>query len=254
MPAPPVVYRDNPLSPREFRRVPPPQPHPSPQDEPCLTLLDAYRAGVFPMPEPGGPVRWYDPDPRGIIPIEPGDPAGAPRVSRSLRQRVRSGRFGVTADTAFERVVRACAEARPGQTGLECWIDDRIVAAYTRLHELGHAHSVEAWAPADAGRALVGGLYGVAIGGLFAGESMFSRPELGGTDASKVCLVHLAAHLRRRGFVLLDTQFWTPHLGSLGAVEIARDAYRERLARAVELDAAWGEFNADASADLGILA
>lgn len=233
----------------------PPKPPDEPPNEPCLALLDAYRAGVFPMPEPGGPVRWYDPDPRGIIPIEAGDPAGGVRVSRSLRQRVRSEPFQITADVAFERVIRACAQARPGQTGHECWIDERVVYAYTRLHELGHAHSVEAWVERGEGegRALVGGLYGVVVGGVFAGESMFSRADLGGTDASKVCLVHLAAHLRRRGFALLDTQFWTPHLGSLGCVAISRDEYRRRLARAIELPAAWGEFHADASADLGAL-
>jgi leucyl/phenylalanyl-tRNA--protein transferase len=216
-------------------------------------MLDAYRRGWFPMADPRtGAIGWYDPDPRGVIPIERGDAAGAFRVPASLAQRVRSGRFVVTCDAAFGRVIRACAQPRPEQGQPESWIDGRIVAAYETLHEAGHAHSVEAWrVREDTGElVLVGGLYGVAVGGLFAGESMFSRPSLGGTDASKVCLVHLVAHLRRRGFTLLDTQFVNDHLLQFGCTEIARSEYRRRLARAIEQVCAWGPWEAS-SADAG---
>lgn len=205
-------------------------------------LLAAYQAGVFPMGgergplgEPG-PIMWYDPDPRAIIPLN------GLRVPRTLRQRVRSGRFRITSDTAFERVLAACAASRPGRE--ETWIDARIASAYAALHRAGHAHTVEAWLDTDDGPFLVGGLYGVSVGGLFAGESMFSVPEHGGTDASKVCLVHLVAHLRRRGFALLDTQFITTHLARLGAIEIPRTEYRVRLKRALTIDAVWTPFEA----------
>lgn len=197
-------------------------------------LLAAYGQGLFPMAEPGGAVRWYDPDPRGVF----GLGEGGLRVSRSLRQAVRSGRFEVTCDRAFGGVIRACAEPRAGQDG-GAWIDDRIVGAYEALHAAGHAHSVEAWRDG----VLVGGLYGVRRRGLFAGESMFSRPEFGGTDASKVCLVHLWHHLRASGGVVLDTQFWTPHLGSLGCVEVRRHEYRALLAEAMEREGGWGVFD-----------
>jgi leucyl/phenylalanyl-tRNA--protein transferase len=213
-------------------------------------LLSAYGEGVFPMSEPGGGVYWYDPDPRGVIPL--GD--GALRITRSLRRSLRSPRLRITTDRAFGAVIRACAEARAGQAG--SWIDGRIVRAYEALHRAGHAHSVEAWLTAgDAGGGpgvtgggnggvLVGGLYGVHLRGLFAGESMFSRPDLGGTDASKVCLVHLWRHLRTRGFTLLDTQFLTPHLASLGGVEIPRAEYRRRLGGAMRVETAWAPFEA----------
>jgi len=177
---------------------------------------------------------------------------GGIRVTRSLRQRVRSGRFTVTTDRAFDRVIRACARddrELPPDEGV--WIDHRIVEAYTQLHALGHAHSVEAWLPGEDGEpVLVGGLYGVHLRGLFAGESMFSHPELGGTDASKACLVHLVAHLRRRGFTLLDTQFLNPHLERLGAVEIPRDEYQRRLETAMGARTGWLPFEpAPADAD-----
>lgn len=204
------------------------------------TLLSAYGEGIFPMSEPGGGMFWYDPDPRGVIPLDD----GALRISRSLRRSLRNPRLRITTDRAFEAVIRACAEAREGQAG--SWIDGRIVHAYEALHRCGHAHSVEAWLTADDeggdGGVLVGGLYGVHLRGLFAGESMFSRPGLGGTDASKVCLVHLWRHLRARGFVLLDTQFLTPHLASLGGVEIPRADYRRRLGGAMGVETAWTPF------------
>lgn len=187
-------------------------------------------------PDSGG-VAWFDPDPRGIIPLE----SGGFRVVRSLRQRVRSGRFLVTSDRAFERVIRACAAPREGDG---VWISEPIVDAFCLLHRHGHAHSVEAWLETDAGEELVGGLYGVSVGGLFAGESMFSRPDLGGTDASKVCLVHLVGHLRSRGFALLDTQFSNPHIARFGCVEIPRRAYRARLVEAIGRAVTWEPFEA----------
>lgn len=180
------------------------------------TLLCAYRSGIFPMPVAAGGEEllvWWSPDPRGVLPLD------GLRVSRSLRRSC--ARFEVRVDTAFEAVVDGCAD--PSRTGR--WITPSIRDAYVRLHDLGWAHSVEAWD--DAG--LAGGLYGVAVGALFAGESMFSRR----TDASKVALVGLVDGLRDGGASLLDVQWVTPHLRSLGAVEVPRSAYLGRLAEAV---------------------
>lgn len=181
------------------------------------TLLAAYRTGLFPMPvvERGGEVlAWWSPDPRGVVPLD------GLRVSRSLRRSCE--RFHVRVDTAFEEVIDACAEpSRPGR-----WITPAIRTAYLELHRLGWAHSVEAWAPDGT---LAGGLYGVAVGGLFAGESMFHRA----TDASKVALVALVALLRAGGGSLLDVQWVTPHLATLGAVEVPRADYLARVAEAV---------------------
>lgn len=181
------------------------------------TLLAAYRQGLFPMPlERHGPMGWWSPDPRGVLPID------ALRVSRSLR---RSGRrYEIRVDTAFDAVVAACADPRrPGG-----WISPEIGVAYGELHRLGWAHSVEAWAEGE----LVGGLYGVAIGGLFAGESMFHRRR----DASKVALVALADILDDgvEGR-LVDVQWRTEHLATLGVVEIPGAEYRRRLTRAIDL-------------------
>ena len=181
------------------------------------TLLAAYRTGIFPMPVEAGDeelLAWWSPDPRGVVPLD------GLRVGRSLRRSCR--RFEVRVDTAFEAVIDSCAD--PGRTGR--WITPSIREAYVWLHRLGWAHSVEAWD----GDGLAGGLYGVAIGGLFAGESMFHRR----TDASKVALVGLVDRLRQGGATLLDVQWVTPHLASLGAVEIPRRAYLERLAEAIE--------------------
>lgn len=184
------------------------------------TLLRAYRAGLFPMgvgDAGAGPIGWWSPDPRGIL--EP----GALIVARSLRKVL--PRFEVRVDTAFAQVVRCCADpARRGR-----WITPDIAAAYTRLHELGWAHSVETW---QEGR-LVGGLYGLAIGGLFAGESMFHRVR----DASKVALVALASIVFADGHRarVIDAQWQTPHLASLGVVEIPREAYLGLLAQAQRL-------------------
>ncbi len=183
------------------------------------TILAAYRAGLFPMPVPRGRGRkanalaWWSPDPRGIIPLE------GLRVSRSLRRSQRN--FTIRLDTAFDEVVDACADTR--RRG--AWISDDVAAAYRRLHQLGWVHSVEAWD--DAG--LAGGLYGVSIGGLFAGESMFHRR----TDASKVALVALVGILAGGGASLLDVQWATDHLRSLGAVTVSRRRYHELLADAL---------------------
>jgi leucyl/phenylalanyl-tRNA--protein transferase len=174
------------------------------------TLLGAYRNGLFPMRiRPHGPIAWWSPDPRGVIPLD------ALRVSRSLRRSC--ARYAVTVDTAFDDVVHGCADpSRPGG-----WIDDEFARAYHTLYELGWAHSIETWHHGE----LAGGLYGVAIGGLFAAESKFHRQR----DASKVALVALVERLRSGGAVLLDVQWTTPHLVSLGAVDISRDEYLDRL-------------------------
>jgi leucyl/phenylalanyl-tRNA--protein transferase len=182
------------------------------------TLLAAYRSGLFPMRlGRGGPLAWWSPDPRGVIPLD------GLHVSRSLRRSCR--RYATTVDHDFEAVMRACADpSRP-----DGWIDDEFVAAYTELYRLGWAHSVEVWRPDDVGGRLVGGIYGVAIGRLFAGESMFHRA----TDASKVALVALTERLREEGATLFDVQWCTPHLTTLGAVAIPRDEYLGRLETAV---------------------
>ena len=179
------------------------------------TLLAAYRGGLFPMRVGrGGPVAWWSPDPRGIVPLD------GFHESRSLRRSRR--RFTDSVDIAFDDVMRACAEPhRP-----HGWIDDDFVEAYTTLHRLGWTHSVEAW---NADGALVGGVYGVAIGGLFAAESMFHRV----TDAGKAALVALVELLRDGGASLLDVQWTTPHLTSLGAIDVPRAKYLELLADAV---------------------
>ena len=189
-------------------------------------LLGAYARGWFPMADSRDDdrVAFYSSDPRAVMELD------GLRVTRSLRQRVNSGLFEIRYDTAFDRVIRACSKPRPTQP--ETWINKPIVAAYCRLHELGHAHSVEAWRE---GR-LVGGLYGVVLGGAFCGESMFSRPDLGGSDASKVCLYHLVQRLRDRGFVLLDVQMNSDHMTRMGAIDIPLDDYLARLEGAVVMD------------------
>lgn len=191
-------------------------------------LVSAYCRGIFPMVDSeGGEIQWFSPDPRGIIPL------AEFRVPRSLERVVRQGRFDLRTDTCFERVMRACAEPAPGREGT--WLDERLIAAYVELHRIGAAHSVEAWLD---GR-LVGGLYGVHLGAVFFGESMFFRPDQGGTNASKVCLVRLVGLLRERGFCLLDTQFWNAHLDQFGCTEIPRDLYLRRLAEALAIEADW---------------
>ncbi len=179
------------------------------------TLLAAYRLGLFPMPFDRRRIAWFSPDPRGIMPLD------GLHVSRSLRRSV--GRFSVRMDTDFTSVMRACGD--PRRAG--AWINRPFIEAYTRLHGLGWAHSIEIYAPDS--DTLVGGLYGVRIGRLFAGESMFHRT----TDASKVALVHTVEWLRSTDATLFDVQWTTPHLASLGAVDITRAEYLERLADAV---------------------
>lgn len=177
------------------------------------TILQAYRRGMFPMNLPDGHLGWWSPVERAVIPLD------GLRITRSLRQSTR--RYKVSLDESFEAVIENCAYAyRP-----DSWITDEVIDAYTQLHDLGWAHSIEVW---DRDGELVGGLYGVAIGGLFAGESMFHRAR----DASKVALVHLVV-LMNRGGVLLDVQWQTPHLESMGAVIIGRDAYLRRLPHAL---------------------
>ncbi len=179
------------------------------------TLLGAYRHGFFPMPiETGGPFGWWSPDPRGVL--EP----RAMRVSRSLRRSMR--RFEIRVDTAFDDVIDGCADpARPYG-----WIDDRIRVAYRRLHELGWAHSVETWSD----NRLVGGLYGIAVGGLFAAESKFHTM----TDASKAAVAALAAGLVDDHPRIIDVQWRTDHLATLGVVDISREQYLQRLSEVLE--------------------
>ena len=184
--------------------------------DPAL-LVRAYREGIFPMALEDGDLGWFSPDPRGILPIE-GFHAPA-RLMRTLRKAA----FDVRIDTAFEAVMRACAKRDEGS-----WINDEIVESYSALYRLGLAHSVEAWQ----GSELAGGLYGVHLGGAFFGESMFHHV----TDASKVALVTLIDRLARRGFLLLDTQWVTPHLQQFGAIEIPRDEYLRRLKQAIKKD------------------
>jgi leucyl/phenylalanyl-tRNA--protein transferase len=189
-------------------------------------LLDAYRHGIFPWPMwENEPVAWWSPDPRAVIELD------GFHVSRRLNRTLCSGRFQATIDRDFAGVIAGCAES-PGRRG-NTWLTPSMIAAYRQMHELGHAHSVEVW---HDGR-LAGGTYGIAIGGLFAAESMF----YGVRDASKVALANLVAHLRARGYQLLDVQQWTPHTGSMGAVEISRVDYLRRVARAVEMPVTFGE-------------
>lgn len=169
------------------------------------------------MAHEDGHIYWYDPDPRAIIPLD------RFHVSRSLRRTIRKQLFDIRIDTAFTAVMEACAAPDAGRE--ETWINEDIIQAYTRLHHLGFAHSVETWQSGE----LVGGLYGVAIGGFFAGESMFSQRR----DSSKVALAFLVAHLNERHFHLLDTQFMTEHLRRFGAVEISAVEYKMRLGQAL---------------------
>ena len=182
-------------------------------------LLLAYQLGIFPWYHDGLPILWYSPEPRMVL------EADRLVVNRSLRKSIRRGRYQVTLDTAFDRVIRACAEVpRPGQDGT--WITSDMLAAYLRLHEIGYAHSVEAWDGAE----LAGGLYGVSLGGAFFGESMFARAP----DASKVAFVALVEQLLRWDIRLIDCQVHTEHLERFGAEEWPRERYLARLAVALE--------------------
>lgn len=182
-------------------------------------LLRAYAAGIFPMAESFGrrELFWVDPHQRGILPLDNF------HISRSLRRRIRRRDYEIRTDSDFRGVLEGCADRD------ETWISAPIFEAYLTLHEIGFAHSLEVWE----GGHLTGGVYGVCLGGAFFGESMFSRR----TDASKLALAYLVDRLRLGGFTLFDTQFLTPHLASLGAIEISRDEYRERLAAALRVTA-----------------
>lgn len=179
-------------------------------------LIDAYRRGLYPMEVAGlpGVLGWWSPDPRGILPLD------GLRVTRSMRQSAK--RFEVRVDTCFTRVMRGCADPSRDNS----WITDEFIEGYTRLHELGWAHSVEVF---DRGGQLAGGLYGVRIEGLFSGESMFHVQR----DASKVAVMALVDLMRSSDMTLLDVQWWTEHLGSLGAIAVSRSEYLSRLSRAV---------------------
>ena len=196
-------------------------------------LIDAYRHGIFPWSGDDEPVLWWSPDPRMVLPTD------ELRVTRSLRKLVRQARFDIRADSAFREVMEACAATpRPGQGGT--WITSSMIDAYCELHARGCAHSVEAWRDGQ----LVGGLYGVALGRMFFGESMFARV----TDASKVALVHLVGMLRARGYPLIDCQQETAHLASFGARPVPRRLFAERLAALVNSAApagAWIPLPAD---------
>jgi leucyl/phenylalanyl-tRNA--protein transferase len=188
---------------------------------PARLLVGAYASGWFPMAS-DGEIRWYSPDPRGILPLD------AVHVPRRLARVARQGPFRIEIDRAFADVIRACASDDRDLSDPGSWIDDEIIESYTALHEQGIAHSVETWL----GDRLVGGLYGVALRGAFFGESMFHRE----TDASKVALIALVERLRGRGYALLDTQWVTPHLEQFGAVEIPREDYLQRLEQSLRLD------------------
>ncbi len=184
-------------------------------------LVSAYASGWFPMAVAGGEIRWFSPDPRGIIPLD------AFHIPRRLSRVVRSGTFTIRIDHDFEAVIRSCALADRDDDG-GTWIDEEIYESYCALHGAGYAHSVEAWQDG----VLVGGLYGVSLGGAFFGESMFHRV----TDASKVALVALVERMRERDFILLDTQWTTEHLEQFGGMEIPRVDYLRRLDAALRLD------------------
>ena len=181
---------------------------------PADLLLHAYRSGAFPMATPKGDIAWFSPDPRAIIPLDEHF-----HIPHGLRRTLKKDIFEIRFNTAFEDVMRGCAHRE------DTWINGEVFESYVNLHRLGHAYSVEAWHEGK----LAGGLYGVAVGGAFFGESMFSRE----TDASKVALVGLVTRLRDRGFTLLDTQWSTPHLRTFGTVEIPRSKYVGLLTAAV---------------------
>ena len=201
-------------------------------------LIDAYRLGIFPWFSAGEPILWWSPDPRMVL--FPGEV----KISRSLAKRLRRREFEARLDTAFAEVMRACAAPRQGADGT--WITPQMQQAYLRLHELGWAHSVETWVEGE----LVGGLYGIAIGRAFYGESMFARTS----DASKVALAHLARHLESRGFGMIDCQMSTAHLESLGAREIPRREFVAALRELTRSGDAPGRWPADAASRLFVAA
>ena len=198
-------------------------------------LLDAYRHGIFPWFSPGDPILWWAPDPRMVLFPE------EVHVSRSLAKRMRQSEFEIRTDTAFTEVMQVCAAPRRDDAGHPpgTWISSAMIAAYTRLHHQGHAHSVEVWEHG----VLVGGVYGVAIGRMFYGESMFSRVP----DASKIALVHLCRRLQRWGFGMIDCQMETAHLASMGARPIPRNVFCTKLAGLIDLESPPSPWCFDAS-------
>lgn len=182
-------------------------------------ILAAYRQGIFPWFNHGEPVLWWSPNPRMVlVPDEF-------KLSRSLRQRMKKGGYEIRVDTSFEQVMTACGESRKGQSGT--WIGPAMMDAYTSLHEMGYAHSIETWMDGE----LAGGLYGLAIGRMFYGESMFARR----TDASKMALAHLCRQLDLWGFELIDCQMETAHLASLGAKQVSREVFIQEMKRLIKL-------------------
>ncbi len=198
-------------------------------------LLKAYAAGIFPMAENAedDALYWIDPDKRGVLPLD------AFHLPRRLRRTLRAKRYEVRVDSSFDAVIEACSKVAPRRDST--WINNRIKSLYNQLFDLGFCHSVETWREGK----LVGGLYGVRLGGAFFGESMFSTE----TDASKIALVHLVARLKHGGFSLLDTQFVTEHLSRFGTVELSRDDYHVILERAIHKDADFHSFADDSDSD-----
>ncbi len=233
-----------------------------PTDEEIVSaLLNAYRQGAFPMADPRtGRIGFYSPDPRGILPLT--RDAGL-HIPRRLIRRAKQQPFELRCDTAFEAVIRGCAQPRRRHPHHDAdddtWISDTIIDWYCTLHRAGHAHSIEAWAtdPITHESALVGGVYGVSIGAAFFGESMFFNPQprradgsrhpLDGTDASKLCLIALADHLTACGYTLFDTQMVTDHVARFGGREILRDEYLDLLTLAIDQPPRWRPFSAPSS-------
>jgi leucyl/phenylalanyl-tRNA--protein transferase len=227
----PFLDRDDPFPPVELALRDPNGLLAAGGDLSTTRLLDAYRRGIFPWFGEGDPLLWWSPDPRMVLHVD------ELHVSRSLRRTIRSGRFRVTMDTAFHHVMGGCAEPRGDHAGT--WITPEMMAAYGRLATLGYAHSIEAWE----GDALAGGLYGVALGRMFFGESMFSRVS----DASKVAFVHLVMQLRRWEMPLIDCQMSTAHLSSLGAREISRADFLRQVGQLVDRPRVPGPWRFDAN-------
>lgn len=201
---------------------------PTPDRPSAELLLRAYARGIFPMvDERRDRIDWHFPDPRGVLPLD------SFTVPHGLAKSLRRQPFSIRIDSAVPAVMAACAGRRSRDN--PSWMNDALMAAYVQLHEMGHVHSVEAWL----GDALVGGLYGVRLRGAFFGESMFVRPDLGGTDASKICLVHLVERLRSGGFTLLDTQVVTDHMRQFGTIEIPAATYLAQLETAMAREGRW---------------
>lgn len=196
-------------------------------------VLSAYAQGCFPMSDSrNGQIAWYSPDPRTILPLDQF------HIPHGLKRTLKRDPYFITIDRCFGRVIQACAQPRPYQQ--ETWINDEIIKVYTTLHELGYGHSIEAWQRNELHRPtdeLVGGLYGLALGGAFFGESMFSTAP----DASKVCLVHLVEHLVQRGYSLCDVQLENDHLKQFGIVTISREDYMRKLEEAIVREVKWSE-------------